>query len=263
MTTVTICSHKGGTGKTTTAINLAAALSLTGHKTLLIDIDPQGYLTSMLALEQGEYKGTSLELFEPNASLNNIQPSRVGSIDVLPSSSMFTSRMRRLNKATDVFWLKEALNTDSPYEFVFIDTAAAITVYSLNALVATDYTIIPVTPEYQPVVGAEQTAETVRVVKNKLNPNLNDPIFVLTQVDGRKRSHKRYKEYLKGKFGSQLMKTEIRTCTTLSNSYKGGVTVFDLDLQSRGAMDYARLTDALLKRFKAEGKPPLRRSQIA
>ncbi len=251
MRILTICSHKGGTGKTTTAVNLSAALALTGHRTLLVDLDPQGFLTSMLGLQQRPSAGSCLELFEPGASLREIQLTRVGSLDVLPSSTMMTSKMRHLNKATDVFFIKEALARGNDYDMVIFDTAAAITVFSLNALVASNYTLIPVTPEYQPVMGAEQTAETIRVVRDKLNPELHLPYFVLTQVDARRRVHDRYREYLQGRYPDQVLDVEIRTCSSLANSYKGGATVFDLDLNSRGAQDYAKLTDTLLSIFSA------------
>lgn len=247
MKVLTICSHKGGTGKTTTAVNLSSALGLTGHKTLLIDMDPQGFLTSMLGLQQRQKEGSCLMLFEQGIKLSDIQMTKVGSLDVLPSSHMMTSKMRHLNKAMDVFYAKEALNNgEHDYDMIVFDTAAAITVYSLNALVISDNVLIPVTPEYQPVMGAEQTVETIRLVKSKLNPKLADPLFVLTQVDARKRTHERYREYMKGRYPSQLLSTEIRTCSSLANSYKNGATVFDIDLNSRGAHDYAKLTDTLI-----------------
>ena len=246
MQILSICSHKGGTGKTTTAINLSSALGLTGHRTLLIDMDPQGFLTSMLGLPQPQKKNSCLMLFEQGISLGEIQFTRVGSIDVLPSSSMMTSKMRHLNKAIDVFWVKEAIGNGGGYDIIIFDTAAAITVFSLNALVASDHVLIPVTPEYQPVMGAEQTIETVKVVGQKLNPKLEHPKLLLTQVDARRRTHQRYREYLRQKYGPQVLPTEIRTCSSLANSYKGGATVFDIDLNSRGAQDYAKLTDTLL-----------------
>ena len=247
MKVLTICSHKGGTGKTTTAVNLSSALGLTGHRTLLIDMDPQGFLTSMLGLQQRQKEGSCLMLFEQGIKLSDIQMTKVGSLDVLPSSHMMTSKMRHLNKAMDVFYAKEALNRgDHDYDIVVFDTAAAITVYSLNALVTSDQVLIPVTPEYQPVMGAEQTVETIRLVADKLNPKLSSPLFVLTQVDARKRTHQRYREYMQGRYPNQLLKTEIRTCSSLANSYKNGATVFDIDLNSRGAHDYAKLTDAML-----------------
>lgn len=246
MQILSICSHKGGTGKTTTAINLSSALGLTGHRTLVIDMDPQGFLTSMLGLPQPQKQGSCLMLFEQGISLNEIEMTRVGSIDVLPSSCMMTSKMRHLNKAIDVFWVKEAIGDGSGYDIIVFDTAAAITVFSLNALVASDHVLIPVTPEYQPVMGAEQTVETVKVVGQKLNPKLSHPKLLLTQVDARRRTHQRYREYLRQKYGKQVLPVEIRTCSSLANSYKGGATVFDIDLNSRGAQDYAKLTDSLL-----------------
>ena len=104
-------------------------------------------------------------------------------------------------------------------------------------------------------MGAEQTVETIRLVADKLNPKLSSPLFVLTQVDARKRTHQRYREYMQGRYPSQLLQTEIRTCSSLANSYKNGATVFDIDLNSRGAHDYAKLTDAMLPHlFKEEQK---------
>lgn len=252
MKVLTICSHKGGTGKTTTAVNLSSALGLTGHRTLLIDMDPQGFLTSMLGLQQRPQGGSCLMLFEQGISLEDIQYTRVGSIDVLPSSNMMTSKMRHLNKAIDVFYAKEAINRPHDYDIIIFDTAAAVTVYSLNALVAADNVLIPVTPEYQPVMGAEQTVETARLVGDKLNPKLGLPYFVLTQVDARKRTHDKYKQYMRRKYGNQVLETEVRTCSSLANAYKGGATVFDIDLNSRGAHDYARLTDCLLPLMNQE-----------
>ena len=262
MQILSICSHKGGTGKTTTAINLSSALGLTGHKTLVIDMDPQGFLTSMLGLPQPQKEGSCIMLFEQGISLPEIKMTQVGSIDVLPSSSMMTSKMRHLNKAIDVFWVKEAIGDGGGYDIIVFDTAAAITVFSLNALVASNHVLIPVTPEYQPVMGAEQTVETVKVVGQKLNPNLGHPKLLLTQVDARRRTHQRYREYLRQKYGKQVLPVEIRTCSSLANSYKGGATVFDIDLNSRGAQDYAKLTDSLLpylatnKEFTNKSIPP-------
>ena len=255
MQILSICSHKGGTGKTTTAINLSSALGLTGYKTLVIDMDPQGFLTSMLGLPQPQKEGSCIMLFEQGISLNEIQMTKVGSIDVLPSSCMMTSKMRHLNKAIDVFWVKEAIGDGCGYDIIVFDTAAAITVFSLNALVASNHVLIPVTPEYQPVMGAEQTVETVKVVGQKLNPKLSHPKLLLTQVDARRRTHQRYREYLRQKYGKQVLPVEIRTCSSLANSYKGGATVFDIDLNSRGAQDYARLTDSLLPYLSKETTP--------
>lgn len=264
MKVLSICSHKGGTGKTTTAVNLSSALGLIGHRTLLIDMDPQGFMTSMLGLQQRQKEGSCLMLFEQGIKLSDIQMTRVGSLDVLPSSHMMTSKMRHLNKATDVFFAKEALNKgEHEYDIIVFDTAAAITVYSLNALVCSDNVLIPVTPEYQPVMGAEQTVETIRLVTGKLNPKLAEPLFVLTQVDGRKRTHEQYRDYMERRYANHLLKTEIRTCSSLANSYKNGATVFDIDINSRGAHDYAKLTDALLPILFKDEPPKEKKAEPA
>jgi chromosome partitioning protein len=129
-----------------------------------------------------------------------------------------------------------------------LDTAAAITVYSLNALVASRYVIIPVTPEYQPIVGAEQTFKTATMVQTRLNPDLDPPLFLFTQVDARKSAHHRYRQYLRKRYSDQVVKNVIRTSAALAISYSNGTTVFENDPYSRGARDYANATDELVRR---------------
>jgi chromosome partitioning protein len=154
--------------------------------------------------------------------------------------------MRRLNKPTDVLWTREAIGDLPAYDVVLFDTAAAVTVFSLNALVASQYVVVPVTPEYQPVVGAEQTHRTVAMVRDKLNPDLEAPLFLFTQVDARKRNHHQYRHYLRKHYGDRVMECVIRTSASLSTSHSDGTTVFEHDPYSRGARDYANAADELL-----------------
>lgn len=249
MIVATICNHKGGTGKTTSVMHLAAALGLSGHRTLVVDLDPQGFLTRMLGVGEPPREASSLALFEEDRALCEIPVHEVKGFDLLPASSALTNRMRRLNKPTDVFWAKEALEGEVPYDLVLFDTAAAVTVYSLNALVASRQAVIPVTPEYQPVIGAEQTFQTVKMVRGRLNPALQSPHFLFTQVDGRKREHVTYRNYLRDKYGDRVMESIIRTSTALATSKQDGTTVFDHSPHTRGAHDYANATDELLRRF--------------
>jgi chromosome partitioning protein len=141
-----------------------------------------------------------------------------------------------------------------PHDIVLFDTAAAVTVYSLNALVASQHVVVPVLPEYQAVVGAEQTFQTVDLVQNKLNPLLESRWFLLTQVDGRKRIHRTYQEYLRDKYDSAVLETVIRTSTALAESREGGTTVFDHDPRARGARDYANAADELVRRVREGGE---------
>jgi|Marorgknorr_s2lv_3_1036020.scaffolds.fasta_scaffold02006_8 chromosome partitioning protein len=252
MITLTVCNHKGGTGKTTTSINLSAALALSGEKVLVIDLDPQGFLTRMMGFPEPAASASSMALFDPEPA-DPPPIHKLSAFDLIPSSPALSSALRKLTKPTDVLWVKEYLEQRiSGYDFVLIDTAAAVTVYSLNALVASDVVLIPVAPEYQPVIGAEQTFKTVNMVKKSLNPRLAECQFLFTMVDGRKRNHRAYREYMRDKYGDSVMKSIVRTCTTLSISARDGTTVYDLDPQARGAIDYANIADEVLSLVRPE-----------
>lgn len=251
MYVLSVCNHKGGTGKTTTAIHLAAALGFSGWRTLVIDLDPQGFLTRTMDVEEPDPGSTVAALFEPSADLEEIDTQNVSGFDLLPSSSTLTKRMRDLNKPTDVLWVREALqNASLNYDLVLFDTAAAVTVYSLNAMVASQHIVIPVLPEYQSVVGSEQTFQTIEMVENKLNPRLQSRHFLLTQVDARKRIHRTYQQYLREKYDDTVLQNVIRTSTSLAEAREGGTTVFDHDSSGRGARDYANATDELMNRLQ-------------
>lgn len=249
MIVLSVCNHKGGTGKTTTAIHVAAALGLSGRRVLVIDLDPQSFLSRMLGEPEPPEAASSLMLFQHEVALRTVPVRRLHGFDLLPASSLLTKAMRRLTKPTDVLWTKEALETLDGYDVVLLDTAAAITVYSLNALVASTHVLIPVTPEYQPVVGAEQTFQSASMVQARLNPALDLPVFLFTQVDGRKRNHYRYRRYLRKRYSDRVLKSVIRTSAALATSYDDGTTVFEHEPHSRGARDYANATDELLHRI--------------
>jgi len=246
MFVLTVCNHKGGTGKTTTSINLAAALALSGKKVLVIDLDPQAFLTRMMGLPEPSPDASSLRLFEQDTdTAAPIQT--LPAFDLIPSSPALSAAIRRLTKPTDVLWAKEYLaEAVSGYDIVLFDTAAAVTVYSLNALVASDAVIIPVLPEYQPVVGAEQTFQTVSMVRKRLNPSLVHQRFLFTMVDGRKKNHRAYRKYLRDKYDNQVLSHIVRTCTSLSLSSRSGSSVFEAGTMSRGAIDYANVADEWL-----------------
>ena len=252
MITLTVCNHKGGTGKTTTSINLSAALALGGYKVLVVDLDPQGFLTRMMGQPEPEVSASSLMLFEQELG-SKLPIIQLPTFDLIPSSLALSTAQRRLTKPTDVLWAKEYIQSEiKGYDVVVLDTAAAVTVYSLNALVASDLVVIPVLPEYQPVIGAEQTYQTVKMVQKKLNPGLSVCRFLFTMVDGRKRNHLAYRKYLREKYGDDVLNGIIRTCTTLSISSRDGRTVYDSNPTARGAIDYANLADEVISYFNLD-----------
>ncbi|WP_022834621.1 ParA family protein [Salisaeta longa] len=248
MKVLTICNHKGGTGKTTTAIHLSAAFGLSGRRTLVLDLDPQGFLSRALHVGEPPPEESVLALFDTDLDIRRIQARSLSGFDLIPSSGRLTKQMRSLNKPTDVFWVRETLDQLTlNYDMVVFDTAAAVTVYSLNALVASDYAVIPVLPEYQGIIGAEQTYQTVNLVRKRLNPSLAPPLFLFTQVDARKRIHHTYQQYVRRKYGDQVLEQVIRTSTSLAVAHEEGKTVFNHDATARGARDYANAADELLR----------------
>jgi chromosome partitioning protein len=118
--------------------------------------------------------------------------------------------------------------------------------------VASRHVLIPVLPEYQSVVGGEQTYQTTQLVEKKLNPLLETRQILFTQVDARKRMHKTYREYVREKYGDEVLENVIRTSTSLAKSQDGKTTIFDHDPSSRGALDYANATDELFERIQQE-----------
>ncbi len=249
MTTIAFCNHKGGTGKTTSALNVAAALGMLGVKTLVVDLDPQGFLSGTLGIREPPPHSSTSALFRLDADPSAIPFVELPDFDVLPSSGYLTKQLRLLTKPTDVLWVREALSAASSHDVVILDTAAALTVFSLNALVAADFVVIPVTPEVQPLQGAEQTRQTVRTVTKKLNPKLVAPYFLLTQVDGRKRVHTTIRAYLRDRYKTTVFQQVIRTNAALAAAYAGEYSIFRRAPRSRGALDYANLTDEMIRTF--------------
>lgn len=259
MIVLSICNHKGGTGKTTSTIHLGAALGHSGHRVLVVDLDPQSFLTRMLGITDVASDESSLALFDHEIKFSALPTRSMPGFDLLPSTGTLTKRMRSLNKPTDVLWTKEAIEQNDTYDVILFDTAAAVTVYSLNAMVASQHVVIPVTPEYQPVIGAEQTAQTVTMVRERLNPELHPPHFLFTQVDARKTAHRKYRQYMRKRYQERVMDTVIRTSASLARTYDAGETVFERDPYSRGARDYANATDEFMQRIEdAAGDKPRR-----
>ena len=255
MATLTVCNHKGGTGKTTSSVHLAAAFGLMGHRVLVVDLDPQGFLTRTLGADEPTPEASSLALLDADGDLRRTPVQRLRHFDLLGSSMTMTREQRRLTRPTDVFWMRETLAQGHDYDLVLIDTAAAVSVFTMNALVASDAVVIPVTPEYQPVVGAEQTWQTCKLVRSKLNPGLQEPRFLLTQVDGRLSRHTRYTDYLRDRYKEAVLGVPIRTSSSLAVAARDGRTVFNAQRMTRGAVDYANSAAEIAAHFF----PPLAR----
>ncbi len=256
MRIISVSNHKGGTGKTTSSVHLAAALHLLGYKTLVVDLDPQGYLTRLMDVDPSGIVHSSIDLFKQDTQCADLEVLHLSSFDLLPSADGMNRHAQRLNNVTDMFWVKETLQGQVNYDIIILDTAAAVSVYALNALIAADMLIIPVTPELQSVHGASQTWATAKEVRKTRNPDLNMAMFLLTNVHGSRNAHRQYSRYMRKKYGELVMDTVIRTCSSLADVCRGGQTIFETHLDSRGAKDYAAAVDELIRHaLPPPGKP--------
>lgn len=228
---------------------LAAALGMSGHRVLVVDLDPQGFLTRMMGVPEPLPERSSCIMFQESAELDESSVVETGSFSLLPASTRLSTDLRRLTRSIDVLWAREFVQGLDDWDYVIFDTAAALTVFTLNALAASRYVLVPVLPEYQPVVGAEQTYQTAVTVGRKLNPDLESTLFLLTMVDARKRNHAAYEAYLREKYGEAVLQARVRTSASLSTTRHDGQTAFDFDPRGRGAMDYAAVVDELSGRM--------------
>lgn len=246
---LTICNHKGGTGKTTSVVALAAALQRSGQRVLVLDLDPQAFLTRLMGVAEPPKHESTLALFDPSVQASQIPITTLSGFDVMPASLQLTDAMRALTRPTDLYWISEALQEVRGYDIIMLDTAAAITPISLNAIIASTALIIPVTPEYLPVTGAEQTYHTLQTLKKRIGVNLDHVYFLLTNVWQQRGTHRRFVQYLRQKYFHKVLQTFIRTDTALSMTRADGTNIFDHHAESRGATDYtdaARELSALL-----------------
>lgn len=246
MIPITVANHKGGTGKTTSTIMIAAALGMSGQRVLVVDLDPQGFLTRMMGVAEPDPKASSCALFDESQTFDASSIVNPGAFSLMPASTRLSTDMRRLTRSIDVLWAREFQQAHfQDFDYVLYDSAAALTVFTLNALAAAREVVIPILPEYQPVVGGEQTYQTALTVAKKLNPDMREPMMMLTMVDGRKRNHIAYENYLRERYGDRVLQSRVRTSASLSTTRHDGQTAFDFDPRGRGAQDYAAVVDEI------------------
>src|SRR5918999_532411 len=209
---IAIANQKGGVGKTTTAINLSAALALVGKKVLLIDLDPQGN-SSLSFLESHVVERSVYELLtEPQVNFKDvIKRSDLPGLDILPSRiSLAKFESKLIGEFDAPFRLKDRLDPVSKkYDFILIDTPPTLGLITVNALVAANYLIVPIQPSYFALEGTDDLLETVEKVKARPNPNLQVLGVVITLLDKRTTLAKDIHEQIKQVFGDKVFNTVI------------------------------------------------------
>lgn len=248
---ISFSNQKGGVGKTSTCVNMAAALALRGKKTLLIDMDPQGNATTGLGFLKNELdKSVYSVLIEEKPLLDNICKTEVEGLDLLPSSiDLAGAEVELVYMKNREKLLREALIRASLiYDYVMIDCPPSLGLLTINALSASDCVIIPIQSEYYAMEGLSQLMNSVKLVNMHLNPNLKIEGVVITMYDGRALVSKQIAAEIHKFFGKRMFNTVIPRNIRVSEAPSHGKPVMLHDPRSSGAKAYIALADEFLAR---------------
>ena len=249
----TVANQKGGVGKTTTTVNIAAALSMGGLRVLVIDLDPQGNASTALDVPHRDIAGIYDVLMGDSSITSVIQKvSGFPSLDCIPSnSSLANAEVNLVSMVARELRLKEALVEISPnYDYIFIDCPPSLGLLTINALAAARELLIPIQTEYYALEGLSQLLETFGIVKKRLNADLNLSTIVLTMFDGRTRLSNDVAANVRSHFPNELIDIPIPRAVRVSEAPSYNQTVMTYDPLSPGAIAYMQVAREIAERGK-------------
>lgn len=254
---IAIANQKGGVGKTTTTVNLAAALGVLEKKVLLIDADPQANASSGLGIVVDEVEIGTYQLLEHAATAKEaIVATTSPNLDIIPAHiDLVAIEIELVDKPNREFMLREVLkDIKDEYDYILIDCAPSLGLITLNALVAADSVIIPIQCEYFALEGLGKLLNTVKSIQNIHNPDLDIEGLLLTMYDSRLRLSNQVVEEVKKHFQEMVFKTIIQRNVRLSEAPSYGESIIAYDATSRGAVNYINLANEILKQHNKDGK---------
>jgi len=256
---IAISNQKGGEGKTTTAVNLAASLAAVERRVLLVDLDPQGNASSAVGYARGEIRQGTYELLLGNAELRAVvQPTELPTLQVVPASEdLAGAEIELVSALSRETVLARAFKRAAPlaWDYVILDCPPSLGLLTLNALVAADSVLIPMQAKYFSLEGLGALTGTIGMVRDSLNPRLTVEGIVFCMLDRRTNLAQQVVAEVKQHFAEHVFETVIPPNVRLSESPSHGKPVLLYDIESKGAKAYLELAQELLSRAEARSRP--------